>query len=333
MREKVILANQLLPHSQDSAQPNPSLADLHIQITDDVDIAGYLQLVLDRVSPVSSATAATVDPTLWKQQLRGACTVSHYPGWSLHMQQAEHHTIIAVKAGSCSMHWEDQHSTASQRAMLYLPPGIDCHLDSEAGMDAHWIHFDLAIQRANALIKEITHLPDIPWGVLPNALAVMLWPLVEQVTAEWALPWPETSLRCQSRMLELLSIIYSYVHEQSLTQGTPTRVALAQAKRFIETHTNEPFNLQQLSAHVALSSSYLAHLFKQTFGISPAQYHTDLRIQKAQALLQINDLAISEIAGAVGYASQQAFTRAFRRKVGLTPSDFRKRHQQFSNAQ
>lgn len=67
------------------------------------------------------------------------------------------------------------------------------------------------------------------------------------------------------------------------------------------------------------------HRFRQAFGMSPRAMMSKLRIHSAQQLLLEGRKSIKEIARAVGYGRQHEFARAFRREVGLSPTEWRSR--------
>jgi AraC-like DNA-binding protein len=60
-------------------------------------------------------------------------------------------------------------------------------------------------------------------------------------------------------------------------------------------------------------------------GTSPAAYLAEVRMQEAHALLRDNEVSVAQIAERLGYATEAAFRRAFRRVVGATPGDVRHR--------
>lgn len=64
-------------------------------------------------------------------------------------------------------------------------------------------------------------------------------------------------------------------------------------------------------------------LFKQTYGIPPKQYFQDIRMKKAMSLLVNTDLKIADIALSVGCDCQLAFSGAFRKYIGVSPSEYR----------
>lgn len=83
-------------------------------------------------------------------------------------------------------------------------------------------------------------------------------------------------------------------------------------------------SLAKLSAEAGLSRFHLLRLFKEHTGRTPAQYHLDLRIQQAQRLLRTSDATVSDIAQQCGFLDHSHFARAFRRRVGCSPSAYRR---------
>jgi AraC-like DNA-binding protein len=70
--------------------------------------------------------------------------------------------------------------------------------------------------------------------------------------------------------------------------------------------------------------SYFRKMFKQYTGIAPVQYYLDLRIRRAREMLISTDQSIKEIAYEVGFHSIHYFSRTFKKKSGVSPSEIRK---------
>jgi AraC-like DNA-binding protein len=79
-----------------------------------------------------------------------------------------------------------------------------------------------------------------------------------------------------------------------------------------------------LAQAAALSRSALAQCFTALIGASPMHYLLTWRMQLAQSLLDQPDLSIREVAERVGYESEVAFNRAFKRWVGQPPATWRR---------
>ena len=96
---------------------------------------------------------------------------------------------------------------------------------------------------------------------------------------------------------------------------------LTQVIDYIHAHLEQNLSLAELVAVVQLSPWHFARLFKQSTGVSPHQYQIRCRIERAKQLLR-KDLAIADVAQAVGFASQGHFNYHFKRFVGTTPKKF-----------
>ena len=84
-------------------------------------------------------------------------------------------------------------------------------------------------------------------------------------------------------------------------------------------------SVKQLAKTAALSRSAFFLRFTQQVGVAPKEYLLSWRMEIAKDLLRQDDLTISEIADRVGYKSASAFSLAFRKHVGTSPSRFGRR--------
>jgi AraC family transcriptional regulator len=95
----------------------------------------------------------------------------------------------------------------------------------------------------------------------------------------------------------------------------------------IEDHLTEDITLDDLAQEAGYSKYHLHRMFSGLVGFSVHQYIRRRRLTEAARQLLFSHRAILDIAIAYGYASQQAFTLAFKEMYKLTPQQFRKRHQ------
>jgi AraC-like DNA-binding protein len=102
---------------------------------------------------------------------------------------------------------------------------------------------------------------------------------------------------------------------------------LLQARSFIDENFASELDLDKLANVACLSPHYFLRLFKQVFHKTPHQYMTDLRINYAAELLATTNLPITQICFEVGYTSLGSFSDLFRRRTGISPLAYRRRHQ------
>jgi AraC family transcriptional regulator len=92
---------------------------------------------------------------------------------------------------------------------------------------------------------------------------------------------------------------------------------------YINDYLNRDLHLAELAKLVQISPYYFGRLFKQSTGITPHQYVTQCRIEKAKQLLKIADLSIAYISQQVGFHDQSHFSKTFCKIVGVTPKKYR----------
>ena len=98
---------------------------------------------------------------------------------------------------------------------------------------------------------------------------------------------------------------------------------IRRAMDYLERNIARKTTLADIAGAVGLSSSRLAHLFREQTGQTPQQYLEGIRMQRASELLRRTGFSIKHIAGAVGYDSQFYFSQRFKARTKQSPSAFR----------
>jgi AraC-like DNA-binding protein len=98
---------------------------------------------------------------------------------------------------------------------------------------------------------------------------------------------------------------------------------LAPALALLHDEPERRWTVADLAAGAAVSRSRLDESFRQTLGRSPIRYLTEWRMHLAEDLLATTDIGIAAVARRVGYDSEEAFSRAFKRAHGCAPSRWR----------
>ncbi len=99
---------------------------------------------------------------------------------------------------------------------------------------------------------------------------------------------------------------------------------IVKAKLFIDRHFDQQINLGLIADEAFFSKFHFTRLFKKTYGRTPHQYLTWVRIEQAKLLLQKGQ-NVSDACFSVGFESLSSFTHLFKSKESISPSAFRKK--------
>ena len=168
------------------------------------------------------------------------------------------------------------------------------HLSSHRGPDAGWLdHF------INAVVRESTNRRAGGENVLSRMAELMFVEVVRRHLEEMP---PE---------------------QQGWLAGLRDR-SVGRALSALHARPAHPWTLDELAKESGLSRSALAERFAQVVGVPPMQYLAQWRIQIAASMISTGAMALGAVAAEVGYESEAAFNRAFKRMVGVAPGAWRR---------
>ena len=154
--------------------------------------------------------------------------------------------------------------------------------------------------------------------------------LFEQLVAQQRAPadFAEEMSRALFHQI-LFGVVRDYRRDQAAVHSPAVRRALG----LFGEHLDQDFRTEEVASRVGLSTGYFHDLFLREVGVTPAQFHLRLRISAAKRALIGTEETITQIAMSLGFSSSQYFSTAFRKVVGLTPTDYRQlRHQALASA-
>lgn len=111
-----------------------------------------------------------------------------------------------------------------------------------------------------------------------------------------------------------------------LTRRAQTGDAVvARCQQWLAEHYDEPHPVRAMVQMSGLSERSFKRRFRQATGMAPLEYVHTIRLEEAKQWLESSDSSIEAIVDAIGYEDASFFSRLFRRKVGLTPAQYRRR--------
>lgn len=100
-------------------------------------------------------------------------------------------------------------------------------------------------------------------------------------------------------------------------------IHLTTAVRYIKAHYYEDITVEEIASHVGISRKYLFAVFKNSLGVSPKDYIVNYRMKKACYMLGDKLLPVGNVAYSVGYKDPLTFSRMFKEKIGMSPTEYR----------
>ncbi len=137
---------------------------------------------------------------------------------------------------------------------------------------------------------------------------------------------PEHASICQNLLNIILICILSYrqiwVSPAAAGYISPECAAV---KNYIDTHFQEPLTLEQLAKAAHQNKYYVAHTFRESFGVSPIRYLAERRVEESKVLLRTTNYPIGEISVLSGFSSISVFSQTFKRMTQMSPRAYRSR--------
>ena len=99
---------------------------------------------------------------------------------------------------------------------------------------------------------------------------------------------------------------------------------IRQAQQYITAHIREKLSVPAVARQVDVSPSYLTALFHKNLQISPGEYIRRIKLQESKQMIRENNLNFTEIAAALQYSTVHHFSRQFKEKFGITPTEYAK---------
>lgn len=223
--------------------------------------------------------------------------------------------LCANGRGWCRV--RDQEHSVHAGQIIIIPPGV-AHAYGADGDDpwsVWWMHVaghDLA-----ELLAAIRASPDAPVRDVGDLFRVST--LFEEVVQ---------ALATGTTRAELLSAsgaawhLLAQLGADRPTGRTRARV-IADAREYLESHLAEPVRVADLAAMASMSASHFAARFRAEVGLPVLRFHTEVRMARARALLDMTDRSIASIAAEVGYADPFHFSRRFRAVHGVSAKRYR----------
>lgn len=218
--------------------------------------------------------------------------------------ESSHTEPYSIKAGTC----------------FFLFPGVWHRYkpDPDSGWEEYWIGFKGSYP--TELMKNNFFNPDTPF--IEVGLNETLLMLFHQLLENIQLRINGYQQIISGVTLQILGIVNAIsMHDRH--DNDPIRKLTSNAKFLLQESLEAPVKMEELAKQLSIGYSKFRKSFKDITGLSPNQYHLELRLKKAKELLTSTTLSVSEIAYKTGFESVFYFSKIFKKKMGVSPKFYR----------
>lgn len=247
--------------------------------------------------------------------------VGHFqylPGYCLRRASLDSFLIMHVIRGECEVEWGGRHFRAREGQVVVLDCCAPHAYWTEEGWEAEWLHFDGPCARG--YFDAITG-GDSSVITLKNSYRFEK--NLRKIYTQFREAAPVREALLNNCIVNLLTELL--VGRESASPGAQSAGIIEDSVAYINDHLAQELSLEELAAQAALSPFYFSRLFKRETGFSPHQYILAARISNAKFLLQSTGDSVKTICFSVGFSSESSFCTAFKKEMGLTPSEYRAR--------
>lgn len=206
--------------------------------------------------------------------------------------------------------------------MILLFPGEwhSYYPDPETGWDEFWVgfrgmHIDRRVEKRFFSIDEPLH------SIGLSATIVGLYEDIMEFASQEKSGYQQM---ISSIVLHILGSVYYKKRNKSFTNNYVVD-KINEARILMKENIEEPQSPEEIASYLGLGYSWFRRMFKEYTGASPAQYQLQLKLMRAKELLTGTSLNISEIAYRLKFENSGQFSTFFKKKEGVTPSQFRER--------
>ena len=133
---------------------------------------------------------------------------------------------------------------------------------------------------------------------------------------------PLYQMKACAAILSLIAEVLA--RERRSDQPNSYQQTVDKAKYLMESNIFKAINLSAISDELGISTSRLNEIFKTYTSMTPYQYYIHIKIHRAESILEQENLSVKEVAYKMGFDDQYYFSRLFKNKTGISPSDWKK---------
>lgn len=277
-----------------------------------------------------------VIPISNRWELSGLAEATCDTDWRINLEQVIDIRLGFILEGHACWHMNDANYNVGPGDIVVVLPGTYRSAYSSAPFRHVSARLRWVRSENHYHLVSVQELPE--WLVLPGRIHVglpkmnELLSILRQANAEAELGRPGSREMVDALLRQFLIILYRTADEQRaqecrIPQFGPDGVdvhstTLNHALEYIHLHLDRPIYISQVARACGYSEPHLRRLFRKHVAMTPTEYITKARIERAQRLLHTNQFTVSQVSAAVGFTDPFHFSRKFKSVVCVPPRAF-----------
>ena len=257
------------------------------------------------------------------------------PPWSLIFNDRANASFHLVRRGECWVTAADHVDRLGTGDLVYVGPGLEHALESHNPVDPQPRQQSATLLLCGYCGFDTAHVHPLVASfprftiVREEELLQHTWlkGTLDQLSAEYLSQRPGADVvvdrLTEVVLVELIRLNFGRPGQSGFIRALLDK-PIAKALGLLHDEPQVAWTLESLGREVGMSRAALAKRFKELVGQTMFDYLTDLRMQRARVMLADTVKPIYEVANSVGYESDLAFTKVFKKRSGMTPTRFRK---------
>ncbi|MBQ8409416.1 MAG: helix-turn-helix transcriptional regulator [Clostridia bacterium] len=207
---------------------------------------------------------------------------------------------------------------ASRGTLVYIPEGAVYEitfLDKSADIStAVLIEFCLDCGEPTVLFDSITPIESAGEDIVVTEL-------IKKIASEYGRP-SKPYLKLHRDLFGLLSLLSAGEDRNRISRkGFKT---IEKGIEYLQKDEKQEMSIDEIAKMCFVTPAYFRRLFREYSGVSPSEYRTSRRIERARLLMEHTDNSVEAVADAVGYDDPSYFCRMFKKATGMSPSEYKK---------
>ena len=241
------------------------------------------------------------------------------PGYAFGPSIRPRGIVHYVLSGKGSLYLQGKEHPVKADQIFYIPAGTSAYYEADADNPWHyaWAHIGGSVVTealSNAGIDEHNPVKDIIKIDNENVFKKLVKEISEGIDRE---------NYCIGKMYEIIDY---FERAYGVPPKSPESIKLEYVNtviKFIQLKYSEPIKVDYIATACGLNRSYLSRLFHDATGSTIQDYLTNYRMSTAEMLLKTTEHSIQYISCAVGYSDIYTFSKAFKKRTGMSPTGYR----------